>query len=144
MATIGRLVVQIGADVGGLTAGLQTAQSKLKGFGSQLKGVGTGLTLGLSAPIVGIAAAALNSAADFEQSMNLMQATTGATGTQMAMLQAQALDLGATTSFSAGEAAGAMLELAKAGMSVEQTSAAIPGVMFKFKLIQTLSQKNEL
>ena len=27
MATIGRLVVQIRADVGGLTAGLQTAQS---------------------------------------------------------------------------------------------------------------------
>jgi TP901 family phage tail tape measure protein len=129
MATIGRLVVQIGADVGGLTAGLQTAQGKLKGFGSQMKSIGTGLSLGLSAPIIGVAGAALNSAADFESSMNLMQASSGATGAQMDALQAQALSLGATTSFSAGEAAAAMLELSKAGMSAEQVSAAIPGVM---------------
>ncbi len=129
MANIGSLVVRIGADVGGLERGLQTAQSRLRGFGSQMKSIGGGLTLGLTAPIAGIATMALRSAAGFEQSMNLMQATTGATGAQMAALQQQALNLGATTSFSAGEAAEAMLELAKAGMTVEQTSAAIGGVM---------------
>ena len=42
--------------------------------------------------------------------MNLMQTMSGATGAQMADLQAQALNLGAVTSFSAGEAAAAMLE----------------------------------
>lgn len=129
MATIGRLVVQIGADVGGLTAGLQTAQSKLKNFGSQMKGIGTGLSIGVTAPLVGIAGAALDSAGDFEQSMNLMQTMSGATGAQMADLQAQALNLGAVTSFSAGEAAAAMLELSKAGMSVTEVTGAVPGVL---------------
>ena len=105
------------------------AQGKLRNFGSQLKSIGTGLSLGLTAPIVGIAGAALNSAAGFEQSMNLMQTMSGATGAEMAGLQAQALELGRVTVFSAGDAATAMLELSKAGMSVSETSAAIPGVL---------------
>lgn len=129
MATIGRLVVQIGADVGGLTAGLQTAQSKLKGFGSQMKSIGTGMSMGITAPIVGIGAVALKSAGEFEQSMNLMQTMSGATGGEMAALQAQALELGAVTTFSAGDAATAMLELSKAGMSVAEVTAAVPGVL---------------
>jgi TP901 family phage tail tape measure protein len=47
----------------------------------------------------------------------------------MEAMKAQALELGAQTSFSAGEAAQGMLELAKAGMSAEQSSAAIGGVL---------------
>lgn len=129
MATVGSLVVKIGADISGFEKGLNTAQGKLRAFGSQMKSIGSGLTLGLTAPIAGIATAALKSAAGFEQSMNLMQAMSGATAGQMEMLQEQALALGASTVFSAGEAAEAMLELSKAGMSVEQTSAAIGGVM---------------
>jgi TP901 family phage tail tape measure protein len=129
MATVGSLVVRIGADVSGLDKALQTAQGRLRQAGAQMKQIGTGLTLGISAPIAGIATVALNSASDFEASMNLMQATTGATADQMAALEAQALNLGATTAFSAGEAAQAQLELAKAGMSVTDTMSSLPGVL---------------
>lgn len=129
MATVGSLVVKIGTDISGLQAGLNTAQSRLRAFGANLKSVGTGLTLGMTAPIAGIATAALRSASGFEESMNLIQTMSGATGGDIQALQAQALELGRVTVFSAGDAAGAMLELSKAGLTVSQTSAAIPGVL---------------
>ncbi len=129
MATVGKLVVKIGADISGLEKGLNTAAGRLRSFGASMKSLGTGLTLGMSAPLAGVATMAFKSAAAFEQSMNLMQTMSGATAEQMATLQEQALELGASTVFSAGEAAEAMLELNRAGMTVEQTSAAIAGVM---------------
>jgi len=101
----------------------------VQSLSSTLRSVGSTLSLAVTAPLVGIATAAISSAADFEQSMNILQSVSGATGEQMAALQAQALQLGADTSFSAGEAAAGMLELAKAGMTAEQTGQAIEGVM---------------
>ncbi len=129
MATVGSLVVRIGADVSGLDKALQTAQGKLRAVGSQMKQLGTGLTLGVSAPLGAIAVGALSSAADFESAMNMMQAVSGATATQMSDLSAQALEMGRVTSFSAGEAAQAQLELAKSGMTATQVMGALPGVL---------------
>src|SRR5262245_5824117 len=87
------------------------------------------MSLAISAPLVGLAATGIKSAADFEQSMNQIQAAGNLSAETMAAMQAQALQLGAETSFSAGEAADAMLEMTKAGFDAEQTMAAIPGVM---------------
>lgn len=53
----------------------------------------------------------------FSKTMSLMQASTGATGEQMKQLDALAMKMGADTQFSANDAAGAMLELGKAGIS---------------------------
>jgi TP901 family phage tail tape measure protein len=94
-----------------------------------MRKAGTAMSLGVTAPLAGIATAAISSAADFEQSMNVMAQVTGATGDQMATLQAQALNLGAVTSFSAGEAAEAMLELGKAGLAPDEIMGAIAGTM---------------
>lgn len=91
--------------------------------------LGAGMTAAITLPLLGIAAAALSSASDFEQSMNILQQVSGASADSMAAMQAQALELGAVTSFSAGEAAEGMLELGKAGMKTEDIMAAIPGVM---------------
>jgi TP901 family phage tail tape measure protein len=129
MATIGNLTIKLGLDASGLEKGLASAQRSLRNAGRTLRQTGAGLTLGLSAPLAGIATMALSSAADFETSMNTIQVVSGATGQQMAAMSEQALHLGAVTSFSAGEAAAGMLELAKAGLSVEQTQAAIAGTM---------------
>jgi len=94
-----------------------------------MRKAGTAMSLGVTAPLAGIATAAINSAADFEQSLNVMAQVSGATADQMATLQAQALEMGAVTSFSAGEAAQAQLELAKAGLSVNDIISATPGVL---------------
>jgi len=72
---------------------------------------------------------AIASAADFEQTLNFMQQVLSATDEQMGVLTQQALDLGRETVFSTVEAAQGQLELAKAGMTVQQTFDAMPGVL---------------
>jgi TP901 family phage tail tape measure protein len=129
MGTIATMNVKLAMDSADFERGVANAQSKIESMSAKLKSVGTAMSLGITAPLVGIAGAAIKSAGDFEQSMNVMAQVTGATADQMASLQQAALDLGAVTSFSAGEAADAQLELAKAGLSVNEILAATPGVM---------------
>lgn len=116
-------------DLQSLAQAAQGVGGQLKQAGKALTGAGVGMSAGITAPVAAIGTAALLSAADFEQAMNVMQQVSGATEGQMASLQAQALQLGAETSFSAGEAAQAMLELSKAGLSASEVSAAIGGTL---------------
>jgi TP901 family phage tail tape measure protein len=127
--TAARLQVDVGADTSDAEAGIKGFDRKLNSMTRDMTRTGLSLSASLTAPLVGIAAAALNSAGGFEQSMNILQQVVGATEADMASLTEQALALGATTVFSAGEAAEGMLELGKAGFSTEQIMAAIPGVM---------------
>ncbi len=113
-------------QLGGVASGLK---AHFADMGATLRNVGMGLTAAVTAPVVAMGATALSAASDFEGAMNVMQQVSGATASDMAQLQAQALELGRATSFSAGEAADAMLELGKAGMSVADVTAALPGVL---------------
>jgi len=61
---------------------------------------------------------ALNAAANFQQRLSGIQAVSGATGAQMALVSKKALQLGKDTKFSATEAAQAIEELVKAGISL--------------------------
>lgn len=122
-------MVNLGSAYGEVIIGTQGSEKQLQSLASTLRGVGTTMSAAISAPLIGVAAAGLKAAAGFEQSMNMLQVATGATEQAMQGLQDKALQLGAETSFSAGEAADAMLELAKAGMSADQTMQAIGGVM---------------
>lgn len=121
--------VNLGSAYGEIQIDTEGAVASVNSLASTMRSVGTGLSIGVTAPLVGVAAAAINSAGTFEQSMNVMAQVSGATGAQMEALQAQALSLGATTSFSAGEAAEAMLELSKAGLSPVEVGQAIAGTM---------------
>lgn len=61
----------------------------------------------------------IRAAANFEKQLSNVQAVSSATTTEMQALRDKALQLGKDTAFSAGEAASAMEELVKAGLSVE-------------------------
>lgn len=122
-------MINLGSAYGEVLISTGQATQSIQSLSSTLRSVGTTMSLAITAPLVGVATAAISSAADFEQSLNVMQQVSGATEEQMASLQAQALQLGADTSFSAGEAAEGMLELAKAGMDAKETGDAIAGVM---------------
>ena len=99
--------------------------TKLQG---QLQNVGQGLTL-MSAPLIAFGVTAIRAAGDFESSMNRVQGLTRATGEDFNRLSDLAKDLGATTAFSASQAADAMGNLATAGFSVEEIYEALPGVL---------------
>lgn len=102
-------------------------------------GMSTGLSgmAGAFAPvaaIAGVAAGAVGSAmitaaGDFEFAMNGVRAVTGATGRDFAELEQMAKELGATTQYSATEAANAMEFLGMAGFDTTQVLSALPDVL---------------
>jgi hypothetical protein len=104
VGTLANLAVQITGNISGLSSALGQAQGELNGFAggvdkmaAQMRSAGTKLSVGVTAPLLGVAGTALNAAAGFEQSMNVMQQVSGATGAQMEAMKAQALELGAQT-----------------------------------------------
>lgn len=76
----------------------------------------TGVAAGVLAAGIGLA---VNAAIDFEKRVSAIGAVSGATADQMELLRKKALQLGQDTAFSASEAALAMEELVKSGLSVE-------------------------
>jgi TP901 family phage tail tape measure protein len=129
MIEAARLMVRVGMDAKDAESGLRSFGSRLNSAAKSMAVTGGVMTAGITLPLLGVAKSALDMAGDFEQSMNVLQQVTGASEATMASLNAQALELGASTVFSAGEAAEGMLELGKAGMSTEKIMDAIGGVM---------------
>jgi len=74
-------------------------------------------------------AGVVGGAADLEQAMSRVKAATNASAEEMAQLRAAAENAGATTKFSGVEAAGALENLAKAGLSATDAIAALPAVL---------------
>ena len=68
-------------------------------------------------------------AGDFEQAMSRVKAATGASADEMARLRKVAEDAGANTQFTSVEAAGALENLAKAGLNANDAIAALPAVL---------------
>ncbi|NUR79986.1 MAG: phage tail tape measure protein [Dermatophilaceae bacterium] len=117
-----------------------------KGFGSKLNSqiggevdasgkktgsrFGTALKVGAASAIGGAALGAAAFAktavgleASFSKTMNVLQATTGASAQSMKQLSDLAIKMGADTAFSASDASKAMLELARGGISAAQIQA---------------------
>lgn len=68
-------------------------------------------------------------AADFEAAMSRVKAATGASGEEMQALQKAAQDAGANTQYTSIEAAGALENLAKAGLGATDAIATLPAVL---------------
>jgi len=71
----------------------------------------------------------ITAAADFEAAMNQVAAVSGASSEQLEAFKRQAKDLGATTQFSASQAADAMNFLAVAGLKADDVMGALPATL---------------
>lgn len=112
------------AAAAGTAAGARMGQGVKAGFMPPVAGLGKALVgVGLTAAVTSFVKSSLDSFGQFERSLNQVQAATGASGKEMKSMSDLALKLGADTKFSAGEAADAMLELAKGGFSPAQIQA---------------------
>lgn len=102
------------------------ASKVFDGLNAKLKAVAAAV-----AAYIGINAFAnvVKGAADFEEAMDRVQAATNASGEELAQLKAAAEAAGATTKFTAIEAASALENLAKAGLTGKEAIAALPAVM---------------
>jgi TP901 family phage tail tape measure protein len=117
-------------DLERMQAASESTTKKINDFGQEMQkagekisSVGKTLTLGVTLPIVGIGTAAVMASADFETTMNTLQVNANASAESMESLSKLALKMGADTVFSAGEAADAMLELSKGGLTVADIEA---------------------
>ena len=146
----GTVVGYLDLDASKFKSALKDAQSSLSEFtnksnstgtrfealGSTLKTVGSNMTKYVTLPLAGIGTASVATAANFEKSMSQVAATMGMTAEEInngsesyKKLEQAALDMGATTQFSASEASEALNYLALAGYDVDKSVSTLPTVL---------------
>ncbi len=96
---------------------IQNTGRQIQNAGKAITATGSTITAAVTLPIVGVATAAVKTAADFEQSMSQVAATMGKTKDDVKGLSELAQQMGATTAFSASEAAEGINILAMAGLN---------------------------
>lgn len=97
-----------------------TAQSvgkALKSVGKGINSVGSKLTLGVTTPLIAAGTAAVKTGIDFENALSQAAGAMDLPMSQMGKMKQLALEMGQETVFSATEAAQAITELAKGGLS---------------------------
>lgn len=123
---IDRLLVRVGADLKELNGLGAKIGAKFKAAGAAMSTAGARMSRSITLPIVIAGGAILKMAADYEIGMNRVRGLTGATGETFEALKNQAKELGATTVFSASQAADAMGFLGMAGFEANEILEAMP------------------
>ena len=77
MSTLAQLIVKVGADVSGVTKGLDKVETKMQGLqqkmqavGNKMQSAGKSMTAAVTLPIIGAAAASFKLASDMAESIN--------------------------------------------------------------------------
>lgn len=110
---------------------LQEVATKIKGgfaFGAMAE-IGRKAVDVVGGSISGMARGVVDAGMSFESAMSSVAAISGATGQDFDMLRNKAKEMGATTQFSATEAANAMEYMAMAGWKAEDMTSGISGIM---------------
>ena len=97
--------------------------ARMQSAGRAIADVGDSMTAGITAPLVAVGGYAANAAMQFESSMSRVAGALNDPTANMGRLRQLALDMGESTVFSASEAAAAMEELAKGGLTAAQIEA---------------------
>ena len=133
-----QILIDADNKTGGAFDQIENDANRTLGSGKKgLGGLGKGAKLAIGGAVAGVAAlgaglvASVKTAGNFQQSMAGVQATLGPKGTAGAMekLTSLAKEMGATTSFSASEAADGMKFLAQAGFSTDEIMSALPNTL---------------
>lgn len=142
VAEVGNLVVRLSLKMDEFAQNMKKAEDRIneaekkfsgfKAVGDKLSDIGKSLSLGVTLPVGVAASASIKAAADFESMGNTFKAVSGATSNQMAQMSELAKQLGNDISLpgtSATDAAAAMTELVKAGVSIDDTFKAAKGTL---------------
>lgn len=142
----GSVTINITGDAKGFEKELKSVKTEIDGLGKKTdaagkSGSGFGKVMSAGCKVAAAAAAATATGigaivvastkvgASFEAEMSKVQALSGASDAQMQQLTAAAREMGATTQFSATEAASALSYMALAGWDANQSASALPGVL---------------
>ncbi|MFV0529476.1 MAG: phage tail tape measure protein [Lachnospiraceae bacterium] len=121
----GKIIIETGLDSSGIEQGI----SRLNSVASKGLKVTTAAIAAVSTALVAAGGIVVKTGTDFESGMSRVKAISGATGAEFEALKQQAIDLGASTAFSASEAAEGMENLASAGFSTTEIMEAMPGML---------------
>ena len=106
-----------------------TANEKIKMLGTSMQGLGKTMTLSVTSSVIGLGTAAVKTFTGFDDAMRQVRATMNATADETEALTQAAKDAGATTRYSASEAAAALNYLALAGYDSTTAISALPDVL---------------
>lgn len=124
----GGAYVEITADNSKLYKGLKDAEDKLKDFSGNVEDLGAAFA-GLGATFAAPAALGVKAFADFEQRILTLKGVTKATSEELQKMNDVALELGASTSWSASQVADGMTALGRMGFNPSEIVNAISPVM---------------
>lgn len=97
--------------------------------GARLQKTGKGITRGIGLPLAGAGFALGRFAVKFDTSMRRIEAISGATQETLSPLRKEILDIGAATQFTGGQVAGGAQAFTQLGFALDETRAALPGVV---------------
>lgn len=130
------LMARIFLDTSDYDNGLDNASRDTESFGSKVKGgltavgkMGAAALAATTTAVAGFGVASVKTGMDFDASMSNVAAISGATGSDLESLRDKAKEMGATTQFSASEAADAMGYMAMAGWKTGDMLDGIGGIM---------------
>lgn len=139
MASIGDIVAHLKLDISNFANNMDMAMNQIdnsaekfggiKRAGEALAPVGKMLTASITAPVVAFGAASIKTGMDFSAAISKVGALSGATGKDLQKLEDCAREMGATTMYSATDAADALGYMALAGWDVNESTTALPGVL---------------
>jgi len=124
--------VKVGADTSELESGLNKSKGLVSGLASGIGGamkVAGAAIAGATTAVGGFAAASVKVGATFDSSMSQVAATMGVTVDEIGELRDFAQQMGATTAFSATQAADALNYMALAGYTADEAMEALPNVL---------------
>lgn len=124
----GGAYVEITADNSKLYKGLKDAEDKLKDFSGNVEDLGAAFA-GVGATLAAPAALGIKAFADFEQRILTLKGVTKATSDELQKMNDVALELGASTSWSASQVADGMTALGRMGFNPSEIVNAISPTM---------------
>jgi TP901 family phage tail tape measure protein len=132
MIAAAKLLVTVGSDISGAQTGLKQVEAQIDRFSASAERAGKVLSIALTAPIMMIGKQAVDAVAEYDRAMGQMAVASKASSAELQAMDQLAKDLGRDLTLpgtSASDAATAMLELSKAGLSVTDTMEAARGVL---------------
>ena len=114
------LSIIIAANIKGLETSMAKANKTIGSFASNAARLGSMLTFGVTAPLAAMGKEAMDTFVNFEQSMAKVQAVTGATVQEFAMLTDESERLGASTIFTAQEFSNLQMVLGRKGFKADE------------------------
>lgn len=109
-------------------AKIDEAGKKFQSAGDAISDAGQKVSVASTA-VIGLGTMAVKTASDFDTAMSKVAAVSGATGEEFDALREKAREMGATTKFSASDAADAMNYMAMAGWKTQDMLDGIDGIM---------------